>query len=567
MVPTAELSRVRLLKSMESRVPMANCTKSEFLEQGVMNNMSISHMNSWMVPKNKRTLYHIPDTLFLFVSKIGGQDWTGDRPMQRRFEEMLEEAGLKAEGQPYDPNSGGARTYKAQLECLGLLFLDDKTNPSVYRPTLAGEEILEGENPWPILRQQLLKFQYPSPYSLGSNVKIHPEFQIRPFYFLLKLLNDENIGHLSKEEVAKIVIVYGRTEDSYEEVKQMILDYRIKQDQILPDSFMRDSSAPRIKGHDIQDRFNYLKDKANIFFNYLESTRLVIRPDTTSKIEINPDMRSLLSKFEQNNYPLIDYPEDQYRFQRKYGLPPGKSKDTRKFKGGSLSKESIKERIVMKTFYERAKTNLVLELDDGIIDRVAEETSVPRQDVAKILERKSPEGLDYFEERYLDMASKGREESREFEKATAEIFETAFNYISKHIGDISPRDRKGGNPDVLIISEDAEYCAIIDAKAYFRYSISNDHHNRMLNNYIPNYEEHVENKSLEFFLYVSGGFSRNFSQQVEELANESDVDGAGISAKSLLNLTKLATEESLDHFDLKKVFSRNEEVTVHNTIV
>lgn len=526
-----------------------------------------NYMNSWMVPKNKRTLYHVPDTLFLFISKMGGQDWAGDRSIQRRFEEMLEESGLKAEGQPYDPNSGGARTYKAQLECLGLLFFDDKTSPNMYRPTLAGEEILEGENPWPILRWQLLKFQYPSPYSLGSNVKINPEFKIRPFYFLLKLLNDDEVGHLSQEEVAKIVIVYGKTEDSYDDAKQMVLNHREKQDKILPDSFMQDSSAPRIKGHDIQDRFSYLKDKANIFFNYLESTRLVIRPDTKNKIEINPDMRCLLQEFERSGNSFIDCPEDQYRFQRKYGLPPEKNKDTRKFEGGVVTKESIKERSVMKTFYENARSNLVLTIDDDIIDHISDETSVNRQEVAKILEKKRPQGLDYFEERYLDMASKGREESKEFERATAEIFETAFNYISKHIGDVSPQDRKGGNPDVVIVSKDARYCAIIDAKAYLRYSISNDHHNRMVNNYIPNYEEHVDDEALGFFLYVSGGFSRNFSTQVEELAEESGVDGAGISAQSLLNLARLANEGTLDHSDLKKVFTRNEEITVHDTIV
>lgn len=516
-----------------------------------------------MVPRNKRTLQHIPETLFLFISGLDGVDWTGDRDVQRRFEEMLEDAGLKADGQPYDPNSGGARTYKAQLECLGLLFLDDTGSDTVYRPTLAGEAILEGDNPWRILRWQLMKFQYPSPYSKNPNVKINPQFKIRPFYFLLRLLRDDEIGYLTQEEVGKIVIVYGRSSNSYDDVKQMILNHRDKGDDILPDTFIQDSTAPRIKRHSLAKRKDYLEDKANIFFNYLESTRLVIRPDERSTMEINPEMIDLVEEFEDEDFSLIDYPEKEYRFQRKFGLPPNKRKDTRKFRDAPVSKQTMKERLVMKTFYEMASTKFVLEIDDEIIDSISESTSIPSVDVEHILEKRRPQGLEYFEERYLDMAAKGQEESTEFEKATAEIFEKSFGFIAKHVGQIVPQDRAGGNPDVVIISEDQGYCAIIDAKAYLRYTISNDHRNRMLNNYIPNYNEHVDDEELEFFLYVSGGFGKTFNDHVENLAKSSGVDGAGITARNLINLSKLAKKNSLDHADLKEKFSQNQEITVH----
>ena len=42
----------------------------------------------------------------------------------------------------------------------------------------------------------------------------------------------------------------------------------------------------------------------------------------------------------------------------------------------------------------------------------------------------------------------------------------------------------GLTPDVLVVSDDAGYQGIIDNKAYSKYSISNDHHNRMVENYI-----------------------------------------------------------------------------------
>ena len=39
---------------------------------------------------------------------------------------------------------------------------------------------------------------------------------------------------------------------------------------------------------------------------------------------------------------------------------------------------------------------------------------------------------------------------------------------------------------LIFISNDDGYQAIIDNKAYSKYSISGDHHNRMVHNYIEN---------------------------------------------------------------------------------
>ena len=42
----------------------------------------------------------------------------------------------------------------------------------------------------------------------------------------------------------------------------------------------------------------------------------------------------------------------------------------------------------------------------------------------------------------------------------------------------------GLTPDVLLLSHEGSYQAILDNKAYREYNISNDHHNRMVTNYI-----------------------------------------------------------------------------------
>ena len=77
---------------------------------------------------------------------------------------------------------------------------------------------------------------------------------------------------------------------------------------------------------------------------------------------------------------------------------------------------------------------------------------------------------------------KGREEATEFEKATVKLFEDVFKFKAEHVGPI------GLTPDVLIESEQSGYVGIIDNKAYSKYSISNDHRNRMIHNYISGFE-------------------------------------------------------------------------------
>ena len=106
---------------------------------------------------------------------------------------------------------------------------------------------------------------------------------------------------------------------------------------------------------------------------------------------------------------------------------------------------------------------------------------------------------------YYEMAFKGREEATEFEKATAELFHDVFKFKTKHVGPI------GLTPDVLIESEDVGFVGIIDNKAYSKYSISNDHHNRMVHNYINGLGNYYKGKkNLAFFSYIAGGFLYKF---------------------------------------------------------
>lgn len=522
------------------------------------------YMNTWMVPRNIRRLTKIPQILSSFFLTIeDGEKWGGNRELQRKFEIILEESGIKGRGQPWDANSGGARTFIAQLKALGLIFLDTTVDPPVHRTTLAGEAIINGENPITILQYQLLKLQYPSPYSASQGVNISPEFKIRPVVFVCKLLLDNDIAFITKKEFGRFVIVYGKTEEDFSYVKDLILDYRRDpENYVLPATFMQDSCSARTTNHSLEKRITHLEDIANTFFNYLDSTQLVIRPESADKIQIDPVTVRLIKSFIDERRPLIRYDDDDIAFQRKYGVDPKHTKDTRRFNSGTVNDNLIIEKMVMTSFFNLASTSIISDINNEVVDAIYERTGIRKEDIIRILERKHPEGLSYFEESFLNMSKKGKEEAIDFEKAVAKIFQSMFGYKAKHIGQTKPKNRgSGGNADVIIISTQENYSGIIDAKAYSSYSITNDHKNRLLHNYISNAVEYSEEKPIKFFMYVSGGFSSAFNEGLADMCRASKLSGSGITAKNLIRLTRKVKETEITHSQLLELFSKGFEIT------
>ena len=149
-------------------------------------------INYWWVTRPKRKLNTIPEVLATVSEATLNSVWAGERERHLMLEEALEKEGLKREGSRRDQTGGGARTYLAMLKSLGLMF-EEKTTQRIY-PTLAGEAILNGANPVDILTQQVLKYQFPSSFSISRGVRVSERFRVHPFIFLLRLLRDDRIG-------------------------------------------------------------------------------------------------------------------------------------------------------------------------------------------------------------------------------------------------------------------------------------------------------------------------------------------------------------------------------------
>ena len=167
-------------------------------------------INYWWVTRPKRKLNSIPEVLSTFAEISLNQEWQGQRDTHLDLEEALEEAGLKRVGERRDQTGGGARTYQAWVASLGLIFIQESTKQ--LKLTLAGEAIMNGDSPVSVLKNQILKYQFPSSFSTSKGVNVSSRFKIRPFRFLLRLLMDTSVNSLSEEEIAKVIITNAENE-------------------------------------------------------------------------------------------------------------------------------------------------------------------------------------------------------------------------------------------------------------------------------------------------------------------------------------------------------------------
>lgn len=166
--------------------------------------------------------------------------------------------------------------------------------------------------------------------------------------------------------------------------------------------------------------------------------------------------------------------------KRKYDIDPKHNKDTRNLSDSkTITAKMLAEQQIMKAYIALSLQKPITKISTSVINYIVSATGLKEPIVIETLQRKYPRGsVGSFMTKYYEMAFKGRDEAANFEKATVELFQDVFGYQASHVGPI------GLTPDVLVLSDSEGYAGIIDNKAYSKYTISNDHHNRMVHNYI-----------------------------------------------------------------------------------
>lgn len=511
-------------------------------------------LNYWWVTRPKRKLNSIPDVLATFAEMSLDQEWQGQRESHLSFEDALEQAGLKRKGERRDQTGGGARTYKAWVASLGLIFTQKSTRK--IKLTLAGEAIMAGDSPVEVLKNQILKYQFPSSFSLSRGVQVAPRFKIRPFRFLLKLLNDSDIEYLTEEEIAKIIVTKAEneTDKCYRYIVDKILEFRQRGDMIHEEDFFDKYKSSKGEVNP-EHPFSHLMDLANTIVNWLEYTQLVKRDN--GQVRILDDKRSEIQHILSVASPFIDRPEEHEYFQRKYGLDPKHKKDIRNLtETKTITAKIIAEQKIKQAYIAESLKQPITKITTTFIDKIAEQTGFGDKLVEETLLKLYPRGsVGAFMTEYFEMAFKGRDEAIDFEKATVELFQNVFGFQSKHVGPI------GLTPDVLILSDADGYQAIIDNKAYSKYTISNDHHNRMVHNYIKNLKRYSNSDApLAFFSYIAGGFGNNINSQINDIVDVTGLSGSAMSVSNMIKLVELYKPNHYTHQNIRDIFSVNRQI-------
>ncbi len=514
-------------------------------------------LNYWWVTRPKRKLNSIPEVLGVFSNVALSAQWSGSRNIHIQFEDELEKAGLKRIGERRDHSGSGGRTYQAWLSSLGLIFIQNNTGIPFL--TLAGNAIMQGNSPIEIMKMQILKYQFPSPF--GIKTKVSDKFHIHPFIFLLRLLSDKRIAYLTEEEIAKIVITnaFDESEKCYENVVESIKRFRSYGDDSLPRDFIQEH-APSSGKVNYAHPYSHLLDTANTIANWLEYTQLVQRNGAKS-ISISSGKVDEVNYLINKRWDFINRPEDHEYFQRKYGLDPYHQKDTRNLINTStVTSEIIETQRIRQAFIALSMCKPVSRINSEIIKEIADRTGTNKNLVEKTIYKEYPRGaIGGFLSNYYEMAFKGRDECKEFEIATTSIFSEVFGFEAKHLGQTGSKSA----PDILLISDNQKYQAIIDNKAYSEYSISGDHHNRMVHNYL----EHITGYSncsypIGFFSYIAGGFTKNIDKQIQKEVNESGICGSAINVSNMIRLVENNQKNHLTHQSIKDLFSINRQIVL-----
>ncbi len=511
-------------------------------------------LNYWWVTRPKRKLNSIPEVLAAFSNVALSVRWSAARNVHILFEEELERNSLKRIGERRDNSGSGGRTYQAWLSSLGLIFIQENTGTPFL--TLAGEAILEGKSPVEILKNQILKYQFPSPFGIKTHVS--EKFKVHPFIFLLRLLRDSRINYLTEEEIAKVVMTEGEndTDKCFEFVVERLLAFRESGDRSLPNGFI-DAHAPSNGRVNLDHPYSHLTDTANTMVNWLEYTQLIIRDE--GKMMLSPEKRDEITRILSQKISFIDRPKDHEFFQRKYGLDPWHQKDTRNLLNtGTVSSKLIDMQRIRQAFIAFSIHRPISQIDSNIVIEIASKTGTDKSLVEAVLYKDYPHGaIGGFLSGYYEMAFKGRDEAVDFEMATTSIFKDVFGYNAIHLGQTGSKSA----PDVLLISDNDGYQAIIDNKAYSKYSISGDHHNRMVHNYIENVSNYSDCPyPIGFFSYIAGGFISSIDKQIQAEYEDCKVCGSGINVGTFIKLIERHNEKPYSHSELRALFSQNRQI-------
>lgn len=501
-----------------------------------------THRKTWMFPRNVRriTPWKMVQITMLMDTASGN---TSDQSYQDQLYWRLANLNVKQPSTPYlTSNSGGMRTYYSQQVCLGLLWQDHSSKK--WETTRAGECLIKSKKPIDILQCQLLRMQYPSVYGLGSQVRISPELNVKPFVFLVRLLMDPRLeGRMTELEFA-IPVVYGRTPQDHDKCIEKILALRKGEelkDQIdsIDDLRTPKRYRPDDPDEDWRTGLQDIQEIGNTAKNYMLGAHMISASSAkkTYELSIDPINDKKLQSWMQE--PIEPYPDNKEAWQLRFGRYD-KTKVV-KHKPNTSKKNGLKTLI---------STNLINSVSDtffnfsftDFVEQEAERWGKSPAEVASLIEHLRDKTSSISRDAIMDAAFSGGKEALTMEKGVASIFKELGFDETEHIGQKTPANRRGGYPDIRIAKSGSNSCAFGDTKATGRYSFPITDTEKLNTYYKECWKEFKDNKPSQFFCYIAGGFAQQIPTVQKKLKEIEKLHGRPVSAvtlRALLDLLEL----------------------------
>ena len=511
--------------------------------------MKPTHRTMWMIPRNIRKIepWKLVQIANLIYTAAPTQEIKKQQTQDLLYEQLAH-LGVKVSANTAGVgNSGGLRTYLAQLACLGLFWKDPADNS--YAPTYAGEQLIKGEEPLTVLRYQLLRMQYPSVYGLSHNVVVDPSLKIKPFCFLLKLMQDERLGcKLSTQDMA-VAVVYARTDADYDQVLNKILALRAEGffSSIIDD--VNDLRTPR-RYHESdpdEDLAKGIEDAltiGNTFKNYLEAAQLIAKIDDpehqykSDNYEINSsvEVQNLVARLSQEKIEQLD-PKHTAAWQQHYG------RFNQVKAVMSLSKAPRKDgfKTLVQTQFIAAVEEACYGFDlDLFVEKQAKKWAKSKDEIYSIVAPLQDKVATIERQTLMHAALSGGKEAIILEKGVTEIFKKLGFSDSIHIGQKKSSNRQGGFPDIKISRKDAEFWGLGDTKATVNYQFPLGDTEKLAS-YYHDCDQELPPGRCTYFLYIAGGFKQsqqNIASLLRSCAGKFDRPVSAVTVDALLDLVE-----------------------------
>jgi hypothetical protein len=530
------------------------------------------YRKTWMFPRNKRYIepYKIVTIIRILRNIVGEEEWSGNQEIQNKFTKSLEQHGIKKTGDQRDERSGGARTYIAQLELLGLVFEKDE----IHYPTIAGEKLANGENSIEIMQHQLINLQYPSPYSRSSTKNIDPTIKIKPLKFVLEILQDSRINYLTEVETV-IPVIYGRAESEklscikkILKLRKLNVNSRSKKDdkenlkKIINNTNDLLTYRSTINNSNFDARVTDLCEIANTLVNYLHANLLISKEkhNKTYKYIINseflPNINEIINL--ANNYIPYEYSPDRLvrvkkdeTFQRKFGKYKNR-KDTRSITKIITDSPTLgKEDFIRLEFDKYMDLKLKDHIPPEFYSIMHREKNITQNEVVSSLKTIINNSRTEFENKLISdsQSSKGID----FEKSLFKLFKYIFRLDTQHTG--QKRGSSGHTyTDIMLIKNSKNQCGIIDAKATKdTYTISLADTSIMIQEYSKNYVDIAPiNCNLSFIGYICGkmNYGSDYDNKLNKIKTETTVPACILDAHNILEISHIydSDEDKLFNF-------------------